>query len=271
MKILKLLVFLLLIVTIYSCTVSESTTALNNNLSNQTTTTTSTSTNETSTENITSQLTTDTTTITEISTSEITTSTSEDNNILTISEVILMSNEELVKTKGIVTKIATDKLLYIEDEHASMSIYGYIQGVKVGDEIIVVGIKSNYNGSHQIIDFTLEVISEGNSLSAAIDLDINFSDEDLIIYQGRRFNYNSLILHSIEQDTYGNLTFVLEDMNTNRSYNGRFDYRLDNSSELVTYLKSLEDRIIYISNIIMGWDNGPLFHFTEISELGLVE
>jgi hypothetical protein len=292
MKTIRNLLSLLILIFTYGCQVTEttnnsfSTTSNSTDLAIITTITTEQVLTDVLTENTTTYLPTTsiTTESSQITTTEddiftstttmttITQSTGlEQEELSTIEAVKQLNNGEVVYTKGIVTKIVTDKLLFIEDVDANISLYGYIKGVNVGDEIIVKGIKDNYHGLQQIIDFTVEVVSTNNSTKSAIDLDIDLTDEELLGFQGYRFNGNGFILHSIEQDMYGNLTFVLENMQNNRYYNCRFDYRLPNASDLSNYIKSLEDQMVEFNNLILGYDNEPLFYFTNQNEIILEE
>ncbi|QWB99427.1 hypothetical protein KHQ88_04480 [Mycoplasmatota bacterium] len=195
----------------------------------------------------------------------------EEINTYTIIEVWDIDDNESLKTQGIVTKVLTDKLLFIEDHSAVISVFGVIENIKVGDLIEIDGIKTSHNGLHQISLSSFNIVSSNHSLTDSIDFNLEWDQLILKSYQGQRFNIQSLLIHSIEQDTYGNLTFVLEDINTNVSYNGRYDSRLANVYEMTEHLLSLEDQIIYLEDVLLSFNDQPWFMFTSVDEISLTE
>lgn len=77
-----------------------------------------------------------------------------------------------VKTKGVVTA-KLKNTLHIQDEAAGIAIYPVISDVNLGDEIIVSGSLSNYNGLLQIQDAKLEERNESSGVPAPIPLSGN--------------------------------------------------------------------------------------------------
>jgi len=152
-----------------------------------------------------------------------------------------------------------------------ISVYGNISSVREGDLIEITGYKLFYNNFDQIIPIQINILSSHNTVSDPHVFDLNWTSDDLTHEYGNRFHVFSLVLHSVEQDTYGNLSFILENMNTNYFYRGRYDSRLPNANEMTEYILSLEDHIVNLENVLLAYDDTPLFMFTNINEIILIE
>ncbi len=88
------------------------------------------------------------------------------NVVMTIAEVRAQESGE-VNTRGVVTSYV-GSTAFIQDGTAAICVYGANLGLTVGDEIIVAGTLSTYNGLLEIKDPDITVSSSGNEVTASV-------------------------------------------------------------------------------------------------------
>ncbi|RSK28703.1 hypothetical protein EJF36_18515 [Bacillus sp. HMF5848] len=113
-----------------------------------------------------------------------------------------------VAVEGVVTSTGT---IFIQDETAGINLYNQTDSVAFteGDLVKVIGTTAEYNGLREIKDFTVEVISSGNTLPTPQVVMITNVNEDV---EGELIKLENVTIGTI--DTGGNTSLTDVDGNT---------------------------------------------------------
>ncbi|MEF3692855.1 MAG: collagen-like protein [Acholeplasmataceae bacterium] len=180
-----------------------------------------------------------------------------------ISEVMTDYEGKNVILDGVVIKILNNQLLFIEDEISVIAIYGNIEGLMIGDEIKVMGVKNIYNGLDQVTNASVyQVISHNQVIS-----DATLYQYGMTLTPGIRVSFTDIMLSDFYEDTYGNLHFYIYDELNDIYYQAMSDSRLSNFEELKGILLSSDSLKININNIICSYNHGNIFYITSLDEI----
>lgn len=141
-----------------------------------------------------------------------------------------------VSVDGVITKILNHKLMFIEDETSVIAVYGQIDGLIVGDQVQVNGLKNIYNGLHQITNASIsQIYSHNNDMSASIDYQY-----DMMLIPGMRINFTNVMISDMYEDVYGNIVYYIYDVFNDIYYQAMCDARLDNFESIKEVLLTLD-------------------------------
>jgi phosphatidylserine/phosphatidylglycerophosphate/cardiolipin synthase-like enzyme len=146
---------------------------------------------------------------------------------------------DLVTVRGIVT-VANQfgSPSYIQDNSAGISIFGSIfsNAVQIGDEVLVSGTITQFNGLNQLEFPTLhEIISTGNSIEPLIATPTQLSHDGqggVEYFEGRLVRVNGVTVSQVGGGTVSNWAYQ-NYMLTGSSPSDTVQIRIDNNTEII--------------------------------------
>ncbi len=146
---------------------------------------------------------------------------------------------DLVTIRGIV--IASNQFGspgYIQDNSGGISIYGssFSNAVQIGDEVLVSGTITQFNGLNQLESPTLHsILSSGNSIEPLLTTPAMLSGDGISgveNYEGRLVRVNGVLVTEINGSTFSNWAYK-NYMLTGSSASDTVQIRIDNDTQII--------------------------------------
>lgn len=170
----------------------------------------------------------------------------EENKIIPIEQAKQRVDFEDVIIQGVITKIISNQMFFIEYNTGSITLFGVIRDWEIGDEILVKGIKSTYLGLHEIKDFSVTLIQKGSDITSPIEFDLSWTLDKMKQIQGTRVSLEWCKVIDVKEDSYGNILFTCQHPNIPFLIYGKYNSRLPNSIKDAEILKCLINQKIKI-------------------------
>jgi len=197
--------------------------------------------------------------------------------VITIADVIALSNTSKLRTTGILTSSEYYHTFFIQDATGGAAIYldSYamnattlsallaILNANLGKEIEVFGARATYNGFVEIVPTVINVVGDG-TMPTPVNVDaFALNATAMLPYQGQLVEMTGLYVSAVVTDSYGNITVTLERLAQGTKINMKWDSRTVLSTEAAALLAT-----VVVGNYInvvdpLAWSsNNPYLYFT---------
>jgi hypothetical protein len=179
-----------------------------------------------------------------------------------------MVKDTPIRIKGILTGGSTPSAFWIQDATGGMNIYvpsalrtvfaTYPQGI----EIEITGFYDNYNGLHEIYNFTANTYKVTNTqpaLPSAQDIsNAQFTSAGMMAYHAEFVKVTGLELKAAIAETTSSFNFYLINSATSQEFVVRLDNRMPFFNDVLAKLMTFEaGDIVDLNGLVVGWFNGP--------------
>ena len=179
-----------------------------------------------------------------------------------------MVKDTPIRIKGILTGGSTPSAFWIQDATGGMNIYvpsalrtifaTYAQGI----EVEITGFYDNYNGLHEIYNFTANTYKVTNTqpaVPAAQEIsNVLFTSEDMAEFHAELVKVTGLTLKEAVAETTSSFNFYLVNAETEQEFVVRLDSRMPFFADVLAELMTFEaGDVVDLDGLVVGWYNGP--------------
>ena len=179
-----------------------------------------------------------------------------------------MVKDTPIRIKGILTGGSTPSAFWIQDATGGMNIYvpstlrtifaTYAQGI----EVEITGFYDNYEGLHEIYNFTANTYKVTNTqpaVPAAQEIsNVLFNAEEMMAYHAELVKVTGLTLKEAIAETTSSFNFYLVNAETEQEFVVRLDSRMPFFAEVLAELMTFEaGDVVDLDGLVVGWYKGP--------------
>ena len=152
---------------------------------------------------------------------------------------IAINSGQLVTIRGIVTVgLQFGSPSYLQDNSGGISIFGstFSNAVQIGDEVLVTGIITQFNGLNQLESPTLHsIISSNNSVEPMLATPLQLSGDGIggiENFEGRLVRLNAVLVTELNGSSISNWAYKNYRL-TGSSANDTVEIRIDNNTQMI--------------------------------------
>ncbi len=198
--------------------------------------------------------------------------------LMDISAVIAMDNGHFVRVQGVVTSSEYQNTYFIQDSTGGIAVYTYddsdletFLNNNYGNVVNILAKNTSYGGLNQIVNPAEYTFIEAGTMPTPMDItDLELDEDALAMYQGQLVTITDLVVTDVYEDSYGNVTLTLFDVNSLETIRLKWDSRVTLGTTAADLLDSIAVNDVVNVTTPLAWSYGPFLYFTDSTDVTVV-